>query len=320
MKALARFGIVIVTYNSEAHIGACLDSCLERIPAQSVEIVVIDNQSRDQTCSEVLKRPGVRLIPNQTNRGFAAAVNQGFRLLETSHILLLNPDVRLMTGVEPLLDCCRSQAVAAAGARLVDEQGRFQAGFAVRRFPGPSALICEVLGVNRIWPGNRLNRAYRCLNFDCERRMEVEQPAGALLMIRRDTWKKIGGFDEAFWPLWFEDVDFLQRARTAGHQVVYEPSVTAVHKGGHSVGSVPWGDIQVCWYGNLLRYACKHFSMPGVRGVSVAVILGFTARAVLRMFRERSLKPLGICVKVVRLAVSVLVSRPEVVTALPILD
>jgi GT2 family glycosyltransferase len=314
-----RFGIVIVTYNSEAEIGACLDACLEKVGREAVEIVVVDNRSADETRREVLGRPGVRLIANETNDGFAAGANRGIRALETEHVLLLNPDVQLMTGVEPLLECCRRDGVAAAAGKLVDEQGHFQSGWAIRRFPGTGALVLEALGLNRIWTGNPINRRYRCLDLDPERKAEVEQPAGAFLMIRRETWRRLGGFDESFRPLWFEDVDFLKRARDSGLSTWYDPSVVAKHKGGHSVRSIPWGQIQVCWYSGLLNYASKHLSRLGCRGVSIAVILGFTARTLARVFRDRSLKPIGVCSKVVRLAASALAGRPQVVTAAPVL-
>src|ERR1035438_8246137 len=79
-------GIVVVTYESEAEIGACLD----RAQPTGAEIVVVDNASTDQTCQEVTRR-GVRLITNPENRGFAAAVNQGIGALDTPFVLLLNP-------------------------------------------------------------------------------------------------------------------------------------------------------------------------------------------------------------------------------------
>jgi len=315
-----RFGIVVVTYNSEAEIRACLDACRAVIPQSGVEIVVVDNHSSDGSAEEARKRPGVRLIQNDANEGFAAAANRGIASLACEHVLLLNPDVRLMTGIEPLLECCDRDRVAVASGKLVDGEGRFQAGFAVRRFPTPAALALEVLGINRIWPRNPVNRRYRCLDLDPEHSAAVEQPAGAFLMIRRAVWKELGGFDEGFKPIWFEAVDFLKRVRGRGYQTIYMSSVVAWHKGGHSVGSLPWGCVQVCWYGSLLRYACKHFGMWGKVSVSVAAMVGFTARAVARVFREHSLKPMGICVQVMALALSAAVNRQQAAGARPTPD
>jgi N-acetylglucosaminyl-diphospho-decaprenol L-rhamnosyltransferase len=94
----------------------------------------------------------VRLITNPENRGFAAAVNQGIGALDTPYVLLLNPDARLETSLDALVECCRRPGVAGAGGKLVDAAGLPQAGFAVRSLPSPAALICEVLLLNRIWP------------------------------------------------------------------------------------------------------------------------------------------------------------------------
>ena len=74
---MSETGIVIITYNSAAEIGACLDAALR----SGAEVVVVDNQSHDGTVAEVRKRD-VRLIANATNRGFAAAANQGFSVLQ----------------------------------------------------------------------------------------------------------------------------------------------------------------------------------------------------------------------------------------------
>ena len=131
-------GIVIVTHESEAVIGACLD----RAQRTGFAIVVVDNASTDHTCEEVERR-GVRLIANPDNRGFAAAVNQGIRALDTPMVLLLNPDALLETNLDALIECCRQPGIAGAGGKLVDANGRPQTGFAVRSLPSPAALICR---------------------------------------------------------------------------------------------------------------------------------------------------------------------------------
>src|ERR1700748_3322168 len=90
-------GIVIVTYNSAAEIGPCLDAAI----ASGAEVVVVDNGSRDATISEIARR-GARLIANRENCGFAAAVNQGFHALSgCAYILLLNPDAVIETRISP---------------------------------------------------------------------------------------------------------------------------------------------------------------------------------------------------------------------------
>jgi len=290
-------GIVIVTYNSGTEIGACLDAAV----ATGAEVVVIDNASQDQTGSEVSER-GVRLIANPSNLGFAAAVNQGVHALRAPILLHLNPDAILQNSLEPLRQACLDPQTAAAGGMLVDEQGKPQAGFMVRRFPSAAALCFEALLINRAWPGNPVNWQYRCLDLDCRVASDVEQPAGAFLMIRRDAWEKLCGFDEDFYPLWFEDVDFLKRAKDNGYRIRFVPESVAKHTGGHSIQKILLEFRQFYWYGSLLRYSAKHFPPRAEKLVCLAVIFGSVVRIVLGISRQRSLKPIAVYGKVVKLA------------------
>jgi hypothetical protein len=216
----ARIAIVIVTYNSCAEIGACLDALA---PREGLEIVVVDNASSDCTRIEVERR-GVQLIANRTNAGFAGAVNQGVRATSAPLVLLLNPDTHVVRGIDALADRFADAHMGAAGGLLLSRDGAAQIGFFARSLPTPAALIFEVLGINRIWPGNPVNWHYRCLNLDPMRAQAIEQPAGAFLMFRREAWKQVGGFDERFWPIWFEDVDFCARLRIRRRSFNSRPS------------------------------------------------------------------------------------------------
>jgi GT2 family glycosyltransferase len=291
-------GIVIVTYNSAAEIGACLDAALRT----GAEIVVVDNASSDGTLAEV-RRHSVRLIANSSNRGFAAAVNQGFRALPAcAYVLLLNPDAVLEGGLEPLREACAQPGVAAAGGCLLDSQGRPQIGFMVRRFPTPAVLICEALLVNRLWPHNPVNRRYRELGLDPAAPREVEQPAGALLMVRRTVWQETGGFAEEYFPLWFEDVDFCRRAAGRGYRLFYVPGVVAKHTGAHSISRLTVEMRRFYWYRSLLRYSARHFAPLAFRAVSLAVVTGAFPRMIVESIVQRSLKPVAVYGKVVRFA------------------
>jgi GT2 family glycosyltransferase len=290
-------GIVIVTHESEAEIGACLD----RAQTTGAEIVVVDNASRDRTCQEVTRRH-VRLIVNPENRGFAAAVNQGIRALGTPFVLLLNPDALLETGIAALVECCRSPGVAGAGGKLINADGRPQAGFAVRSLPSPAALMCEALLLNRIWPNNPVNWHYRCLGFDYSAPSDVEQPAGAFLMVRRDVWEELNGFDERFVPLWFEDVDFCWRSRQRGYRMRYTPGAVAKHTGGHSLAKISLENRQLYWYRSLLGFSAKHYRSSTTRMVCAAVFLGSLPRMILGVAAWRSLASFAVYGKVMALA------------------
>ncbi len=292
---MADIGIVIVTYNSRAEIGGCLDAAVR----SGAEVVVVDNASTDGTIAEVHSR-GVRLVANPTNRGFAGAVNQGFAALATPYVLLLNPDAVLMGGLDELCAACRLPGAAAAGGKLVDGEGHAQIGFMVRQLPTPVILTMEVHLLNRIWPNNPVNRRYRGLQLNYNNRIPVEQPAGAFLMVRREVWQKLGGFDESFFPLWFEDVDFCRRALDEGHQLYYVPEAVARHIGGHSISQLSVEKRRVYWYGSLLRYSAKHFRPGSFRVVCLAVVVGSLLRSVGETILQGSFRPLAAYGKVVR--------------------
>jgi GT2 family glycosyltransferase len=289
-------GVVVVTYNSAEVIGRCLDSCA------GLPVVVVDNASTDATRDLVQQRPEVKLIANATNRGFAAAVNQGVGVLTTELVLLLNPDAEIETPVDPMAEACARKGVGAAGGKLVDETGKVQAGFTLRRFPTPMALTFEVLGINRLLPWNPVNRRYRCLDMDLDRPTEADQPPGAFLMFRREVWQRLGGFDTHFHPVWFEDVDFCQRVWDLGLKIQYVPQVIARHRGGHSIAGLDWRCRQVYWYVSLLKYASKHFRPYAYRGVSAAVVLGSIVRAAIEMVQSRSARLLKVYAKVAKIA------------------
>jgi len=268
--------------------------------APALRAIVVDNASTDQTC-EILNRllpgrSGVRLIENSVNAGFAGGVNQGIRSTDAEFLLLLNPDVNLLTAVDTLVDAARQYGLAAG--KLVDADGGAQAGFTIRRFPTPAALVFETFGINRLWPSNPVNRRYRYLDRDLQQAGAVEQPAGAFLMMRRDVWDRLAGLDERFWPIWFEDVDFCRRAAEAGYSIEYVPSVFASHAGAHSIHQIPEGCRAGYWCVSLLRYAAKHFRSLGYRGVCAAVVLSSIPRMVAGMIRERSLAPIPVYCKI----------------------
>jgi len=302
---MSKTAILVVTHNSERVIGACLDACARYSKAL---VLVVDNASEDATAAVVRSRTGVLLLANSHNRGFAAAVNQGMSALDAPNVLLLNPDAVLQTAIDLLVEACECGAAAAAGL-LTDEAGHPQTGFSVRRLPTPWALTFEVMGLNRVWPGNPVNRRYRALDWHANEPAEVEQPAGAFLMLRRDVWGTLGGFDEQFYPVWFEDVDYCKRLRDHGLTIQFVPQVRALHEGGHSVSRLPWGCRQVYWYVSLLKYASKHFRASERRLVSAAVILGFVPRLVTGILSGRRAKTIKAFFAVVRFAVPLLLPR-----------
>lgn len=273
---MPRVAIVIVTHNSASEIGGCLDALRG---LSEVEVLVVDNASADTTVDEIVLR-GTRLIANSKNAGFAAAVNQGVRATNAPLVLLLNPDAHLVSGLDALAARLENPETGAVGGMLIGDDGNPQRGFMARNLPTPTTLVFEVLGINRLWPRNPLNWHYRCLGLSPMTAAQVDQPAGAFLMFSRAAWETVGGFDERFWPLWFEDVDFCARLKCVGFRAYYDPKGIAKHSGSHSIRALPLENRERYWYGSLLGYAEKHYRSSALRGVCGAVVIGALIRAV----------------------------------------
>ena len=288
---------VIVTYQSAEAIGECLDA----LSGYGIDAVVVDNASTDETLAAVRTRT-TRLIANPDNRGFAAAVNQGFSVCETPLVLLLNPDTVLASDPRILAAEFDNPKVGAASGPLLNPDGSIQVGFSVRRFPTAATLAFEVLGLNRILPSNPINRRWRCMDLDLSQPCAVEQPAGAYLMIRRAVWRALGGFDESFYPLWFEDVDFCFRLCENQYYVRFVPTAVAKHTGSHSIRKIPVEFRLFYWYGSLLRYAAKHCRPYARQLLCLAVVSGALARLVPEFMIHPGTKLLKMYGRIVRLA------------------
>src|SRR5262249_47397974 len=154
--------------------------------------------------------PDLQIITNDDNIGFAAANNAGIRTAQGPTLLLLNPDAAVRgEAIARLYRFLEHHPEAGAvGGKLLNRDGTPQVGFNVRAFPSLLTAACELLLVNALWPGNPVNRRYRCLDWDYQTVREADQPAGACLMVRRSVIEQVGGLDEQFFPAWFEDVDW----------------------------------------------------------------------------------------------------------------
>ena len=207
--------------------------------------------------------------------------------------LILNPDAIAEPGaIAALLQCIDVTRAGAAGGALLETDTQPARGFAFRRIPTLAPLLCEALLINQLWPGNPVNQRYRCLDADYTHQQQIEQPAGACLAVTREAWSSVGGFDEQFFPVWFEDVDLCKRLLDGGAKIFFCPAAGFHHSGAHSVGQLSLRDKQIFWYRNMLRYARKHFSNTQVLILRLAVMTGMLMRSLAALFGARE-APLG---------------------------
>lgn len=278
--------LVIINWNAREHLQQCLRSALPL----GYPTIVVDNASTDRSAGLAeLNAPSVTLIASPANLGFAGGANAGVAASSTPWVLILNPDLQVTAaGVERLLaEATRDEAIGAAGVRLVDGWGTPQSGFAVRRFPTLALLAVDLLLIDKLWPGNPVSTRYLARDVDLTVTQDVEQPAAACLLLRRAAFDAIGGFDEAYHPAWFEDVDFCRRLRTAGWRIRYVADAPMLHEGGGAMRSMGLGSFNQAWYRNMRRYVDRHLSTPARLAFRGLLVTGMLLRAVLSAVRGR---------------------------------
>jgi GT2 family glycosyltransferase len=235
------------------------------------ELVVVD-QSGD--LGEV---PRATLIRPGRNLGFAGGSNAGARAARAGRLLFLNPDARPEPGALAALADAFARWPDAAGVvpKLVGDDGAPQASWQLRRLPSPLALLAHAFFAA---PGEA--RAEPAAGA------AIEQPAAAALALRREAFEAIGGFDERFFPAWWEDVDLARRFRDAGAALRYAPDAIFRHRLGGSVDELGYGAFLVAYDRNLLRYLEKHHGAGWAALFRVAACAGALARIALLPLRK----------------------------------
>ena len=234
----AEVDVIVVTFNSAAWIGRCLDSLVEPGEGPAVNAMVIDNSSSDDTLDVAGRhplRPTIRSNPSII--GFAAACNQGIRSSSADYILLLNPDAALDPGtLRSMLAYLESNSqVGIVGPRLTDERGelhRDQSSTGI--FPGIAQALYEYTRLHRLYPHHAPVRDYFLTPEQRLRDLPVAMVQGACFLFRRALIDRVGMFDERYF-LYFEETDFCRRAVNDGWEVHYLGRLAARHEGGHSI-------------------------------------------------------------------------------------
>lgn len=217
---------VVVTYNSEGHIADLLDSIPRSMGDLTYSVVVVDNGSADGTLALLDARDDCTVV-RSTNVGYAAGMNRGVAASPPADsILILNPDAVLDSGAVPIM----RRVLANPRVRIVAPRVREADGSlspTLRRGP----TMGRVGGLSFTgWPvfTERIEEP-----AEYEREHEVDWAVGAILLVDRECYDRLGGMDESFF-LYSEETDFSLRARDAGWLTVYTPDAGAMHVGGGS--------------------------------------------------------------------------------------
>jgi GT2 family glycosyltransferase len=226
--------IIIVNWNSKEYVERCIGALLDHSSTVTFEIIVIDSGSFDG-CEKVLARFGgdVRFLQSAENLGFARANNRAVEDSKGASLLFLNPDTEVRPGAVDLLykslnSLCRPGVV---GCRLVNTDGSIQTS-CIKAFPTIANEVADVDALRRIFPRARL-WGMRPLFDESTAPNQVDVVSGACMMMWRQVFDGIGGFDSRYF-VYSEDVEICLKAATAGFRNYYVPTAVVVHHGGRS--------------------------------------------------------------------------------------
>lgn len=248
--------VIIVSYGTRDLTLAALETVRGAGERVAIEAIVVDNASLDDSAARIAEaHPQATLIRSPQNLGFAAGANLGAGRAVGEWLLFLNSDARLLEDSIPrLLDAARSLAVPGAiGPLLLGPDGPEAS---VGHFYGFRRDWAQFLRVGRLFPGVRaLDGIF--LGKLPERREAVEWITGACLLVRRDTFFSVGGFDEAYF-MYVEDMDLCFRLRRAGCTNLFAPDAVVRHE----LGASPREPAFLVEGGTGPEYFVRKFDLP----------------------------------------------------------
>ena len=269
--------VVICTYNSHHDVSRAIESCL-REGVSPAHVTVVDNASSDGT-PELVQRshPEVRLLAEDHNLGFAAAVNRGARGTGGAFVLLLNPDAELEPGAlrEMLGALADEPSRGAISPRVIRPDGRLDPACR-RRFPSPQVALWRLTGLSRLRPGSSRFGAYNLSHLPIEQPMPVDSGTGACLLIRRPLFDSVGGLDEGYY-MYGEDLELCWQLCQRGAQVWYQPTAVVIHRKGRSSEQVAL-PMLVHFHRSMWRFYRLHYMRGAGAALAPAVAAGILLR------------------------------------------
>jgi N-acetylglucosaminyl-diphospho-decaprenol L-rhamnosyltransferase len=245
-KSGMKLSIIIVNMNHLSKLKNLFNSLFsEGKTTLSHEIIVVDNCSTDGSIEYITANyPSVIIHQNNTIRGFAANNNQGVSISSGEYIFICNPDIIVLPGAIDtmvwLLE--KNLGVGIVCPQLLNSDLTYQAS--VRRFHNTKVLALRALSWANDASTNKDIQKYLMLDFDKSKTQFIDWALGAAIVLHRNVYQELGGFDEKFF-LYVEDVDLCLRCWAAGHAVVYCPQAICIHD--HQRGSAK-GINKLLWF------------------------------------------------------------------------
>jgi len=224
-----KLSVIIVNYNSGQITRACVESILKQDLPYAYEIIVVDNASTDESVSLLRSDfPEIEVIDNQDNLGLAAGVNIGIKQAGGQYILILNPDIVVLSGaINEMVEFMEeNKKVGISGGKLLSPNGKLQ--YSCYRFYEVLTIIYRRTYLGKTKKGRKAVSKFLMKDYNHEQVRDVDWLMGACLMIRRGALHEVGGMDERFF-LYFEDVDWCRRFWEANWRVTYLPTAKFSH-------------------------------------------------------------------------------------------
>lgn len=278
--------VIIVSYNVRHFLEQALLSVRKAIRGLDAEVIVVDNDSVDDSAHLVRERfPEVALLVNKVNAGFAVANNQAIRQAKGRYILLLNPDT--VVEEDTFHKCIRFMdehpEAGALGVRMIDGGGQYLPE-SKRGFPSPFVAFCKAFGLSRLFPRSATFNRYHLGHLDEMETAPVDVLAGAFMWLRKEALDKAGLLDEAFF-MYGEDIDLSYRIKESGYANYYFPEVTIIHYKGESTRKGSLNYIRI-FYLAMILFAEKHFSGPRRSWYILFIRLAIYMRALMTLVRN----------------------------------
>jgi GT2 family glycosyltransferase len=285
--------VVMVNYNTRDMLERALRTLFESAPRVSLEVVVVDNASRDGTLEMLRDRfPQVRRVANTGNVGHAVGCNDGMAAASGRHVLLLDTDTIVHAGAVDTLAAYLDAhpGVGAVGPKVLNIDGTLQG--TVKSLPTPmAALFGRHSPLTRLFPNNRFSRRYLVyLKEEPRRPFAAGSVSSCALMARREAIERAGPMDPRHFIYW-DDVDWCRAIWASGYEVHYVPAATIVHdehKGGSRAGrKQSLASIVAFHRGAYLYYRKWHVRSPW-SPAHVLAVAGLTARALVVLGSEQA--------------------------------
>lgn len=281
--------VVIVNYRVKYFLEQTLRSVMEATQGLRVEVIVIDNNSGDDSIEFSRQQfPQVTYIENTENVGFARANNQGIMMARGHYTLILNPDTiitsRCIQGsiahMEAHDDC------GAIGLRMVDGNGKFLPE-SKRAFPTPWVAFCKTFGLSSLFPNSPRFAKYHLRYLSDRKSHVVDILSGAYMFCRTDMLQRIGGLDEDFF-MYGEDIDLSYRITQGGFKNWFLP-LDMIHYKGESTKKDTLRYVRIFYEAMLIFYR-KHF--PRYSSIAYPIIkAGVVVRAGIAMIKRLVINP-----------------------------